>query len=156
MIALLCLLAGAVVTSSPETQVSAVLDDWHAAASAADEERYFAHFAPHAVFLGTDATERWDVEEFRRYAHPYFAKGKAWSFRAVERHVTFSPDGSVAWFDEKLDTPNLGPSRGSGVLVKISGRWKIAHYDLSVPIPNDLMKEIKNRIEQFSAAPAKR
>ena len=95
----------------------------------ADEERYFAHFAPHAVFLGTDATERWDVEEFRRYAHPYFAKGKAWSFRAVERHVTFSPDGSVAWFDEKLDTPNLGPSRGSGVLVKISGRWKIAHYD---------------------------
>ena len=146
----------ALALSSRDSQVSAVLDDWHAAAAAADEARYFGHFAPNAVFLGTDATERWTVEEFRRYAHPYFAKGKAWSFKAVERHIAFSPDGAVAWFDEKLDTPNLGPSRGSGVLVKISGRWKITHYDLSVPIPNDLMKEIKNRIEQFSVAPAKR
>jgi len=135
--------------SSPDSQVSAVLDDWHAAAAAADEARYFGHFAEKAVFLGTDATERWTVEEFRRYAHPYFAKGKAWSFKAIERHVAFSPDGSVAWFDEKLDTPNLGPSRGSGVLVKVGGDWKIAHCDLSVPIPNDLMKEFKERIEQY-------
>lgn len=127
--------------------VTAVLDDWHAAAAAADEGRYFGHFAPGGVFLGTDATERWTVGEFRRYAHPYFAKGKAWSFRAVSRHVAFSKDGAVAWFDEALDTPNLGPARGSGVLVKTSEGWKIAHYDLSVPIPNDLMKEVKERIE---------
>ena len=131
---------------SEEAAVSAVLDDWHAAAAAADESRYFAHFAPDAVFLGTDATERWTVEEFRRYAHPYFAKGKAWSFKAIERHISFSPDRSVAWFDEKLDTPNLGPARGSGVLVR-RGRLEIAQYDLSVPIPNALMKEIKQRIE---------
>jgi hypothetical protein len=137
------------LTLSQEAQVSAVLDDWHSAAAAADEARYFGHFAANAVFLGTDATERWTVEEFRRYAHPYFAKGKAWSFKPVERHVAFSPDGSVAWFDEKLDTPNLGPSRGSGVLVKVGGDWKIAHYDLSVPIPNDLMKEFKEKIEQY-------
>jgi ketosteroid isomerase-like protein len=126
-----------------------VLDDWHAAAAAADEARYFGHFAPEAVFLGTDAAERWTVEEFRRYAHPYFAKGKAWSFKPVERHVSFSPDRSVAWFDERLETPNLGPARGSGVLVRIAGDWKIAHYDLSVPIPNDLMKDFKERIEQY-------
>jgi ketosteroid isomerase-like protein len=134
-------------TTPDEAAVAAVLDDWHAAAAAADEARYFAHFAPGAVFLGTDAAERWTVEEFRRYAHPYFAKGKAWSFKAVERHVSFSPDRSVAWFDERLDTPNLGPARGSGVLVRAAGAWKIAHYDLSVPIPNALLKEIKERIE---------
>ena len=134
----------------PEKAVSDVLEDWHAAAAAADEARYFAHFTPDAVFLGTDATERWTAEEFRKYAHPYFAKGKAWSFRAVSRHVAFSKDGSVAWFDEALDTPNLGPSRGSGVLVRTQEGWKIAHYDLSVPIPNDLMKEIKERIESAS------
>src|SRR5450755_2629495 len=136
---------------SPEADVAAVLDDWHAAAAAAQEERYFGHFAAGAVFLGTDATERWTVEEFRLYAHPYFAKGKAWSFRAVSRHVAFSKDGAVAWFDEALDTPNLGPARGSGVLVRsarAAGKdvtWKIALYDLSVPIPNALMKEIKER-----------
>ena len=81
---------------TPEPQVSAVLDDWHSAAAAADEARYFGHFARDAVFLGTDATERWTVEEFRRYAHPHFAKGKAWSFRSVSRHVSFSADGSLA------------------------------------------------------------
>ena len=126
-----------------------MLDDWHRAAAAADEARYFRHFAPNAVFLGTDATERWTVEEFRRYAHPYFAKGKAWSFKPVERHIAFSPDDSVAWFDEKLDTPSLGPSRGSGVLVREKGAWKIAQYNLTVPIPNDLMKEVKDRIEEY-------
>jgi ketosteroid isomerase-like protein len=134
---------------SPESDVAAVLDDWHAAAAAAQEKRYFGHFAAGAVFLGTDATERWTVEEFRRYAHPHFAKGKAWSFKAVERHVAFSGDGSVAWFDEKLDTPNLGPSRGSGVLVRDKGAWKIAQYNLTIPIPNDLMKEVKDRIEAY-------
>jgi ketosteroid isomerase-like protein len=137
---------------SAEAAVAVVLDDWHAAAAAADEARYFGHFAPDAVFLGTDATERWTVEEFRRYAHPYFAKGKAWSFRAVERHLYLSPDRSVAWFDEHLDTPNLGPARGSGVLLRVGGAWKIAHYDLSVPIPNALMKEIKQRIEESGNA----
>jgi ketosteroid isomerase-like protein len=138
-----------------EASVASVLDDWHAAAAAADEARYFGHFAEKAVFLGTDATERWTVEGFRRYAHPYFAKGKAWSFKPVERHVAFSPDGAVAWFDEKLDTPNLGPSRGSGVLTKVGGDWKIAHYDLSVPIPNDLMKDFKERIDQYEKGRAK-
>src|SRR6202162_6190006 len=141
-------LAAAPAAPSGEAAVAAVLDDWHAAAAAADESRYFGHFAPGAVFLGTDATERWNVEEFRRYAHPYFAKGKAWSFKAVERHVSFSPDRSVAWFDELLDTPNLGPARGSGVLLRVGGGWKIEHFDLSVPIPNGLLKYVKHSIEE--------
>lgn len=151
---LLLMLTGLASTpeASSKAAVAAVLDDWHAAAAAADEARYFAHFAPDAVFLGTDATERWSVEDFRRYAHPYFAKGKAWSFKAVERHISFSPDRSVAWFDERLDTPNLGPARGSGVLVRAADSWRIAHYDLSVPIPNALMKEIKQRIEEIGKA----
>ena len=134
---------------SPETRVSAVLDSWHAAAAAAQEEKYFAFFTADAVFLGTDATERWTRDEFRRYAHPHFAKGKAWSFKAVSRHVSFSADGAVAWFDEALDTPNLGPSRGSGVLVRENDQWRIAQYNLSVPIPNDLMDDFKKRIEGF-------
>ena len=155
MIVLVLLLAAAAGSPSPDAQISAVLDDWHAAAAAADEGRYFGHFEAGAVFLGTDGTERWTVDEFRRYAHPYFAKGKAWSFRPVQRHVAFSPDGNVAWFDEDLQTPNLGPSRGSGVLVKKPEGWKIAQYNLSVPIPNALMKEIKERIERFSREPHK-
>jgi uncharacterized protein (TIGR02246 family) len=133
-----------------QAAVAAVLDDWHAAAAAADEPRYFRHFAPDAVFLGTDGSERWTVEEFRRYAHPYFVTGVAWSFKPAGRRIAFSPDGSVAWFDEALNTPNLGPARGSGVLVRIKGAWKIAHYNLSVPIPNALLKDFKQRIEDYA------
>ena len=141
---------------TPESQVSLVLDDWHAAATAADEARYFGHFSRDAIFLGTDATERWTVDEFQRYGHPHFAKGKAWSFKPVSRHVSFSADGSVAWFDEMLDTPNLGPSRGSGVLVRENGQWRIAQYNLSVPIPNDLMDDFKKRIENYLKSGAER
>jgi uncharacterized protein (TIGR02246 family) len=145
----LVLLAAPPTAAPPaDAAVASVLDGWHAAAAAADEQRYFAYFTSDAVFLGTDATERWTRDEFRKYAHPYFAKGKAWSFKSVGRHVVFSPDGKVAWFDESLATPNLGPCRGSGVLLLQNGKWKIAQYNLSLPIPNDLMNQVKALIEK--------
>ena len=127
-------------------QVTAVLDAWHRAAAAADEERYFGYFAANGVFMGTDATERWTVPQFRAWAKPRFAKHKAWNFTPKERHIDFAPGGQTAWFDELLDTPNLGPCRGSGVLVREGGAWKIAQYNLSVPIPNELADGIVNQI----------
>lgn len=131
---------------APERPVAEVLDTWHLAAARADEDQYFSLMTADAVFLGTDATERWGREEFRAWAHPYFAQGRAWSFRAVKRRVTLSRDQKVAWFDEELDTPNLGPARGTGVLVKEGKDWKIAHYNLTVPIPNALMKQVTELI----------
>ena len=144
--------------ADPKVAVSTVLDDWHRAAAAANEARYFSLFTPDAVFMGTDGTERWTVTQFQAWAKPYFTKGKAWSFKSVSRNVFFSKDGQTAWFDEALDTPNLGPARGSGVLVKEPAGWRIAQYNLSVPIPNDLMGEVTNRIATYArtkpAAPA--
>ena len=133
---------------APNT-IGPAIDAWHAAAAAADEDKYFSYFAPDAVFLGTDATERWTRDEFRKFAHPYFAKGKAWDFKSVARWITVAPDRKTAWFDEALATPNLGPCRGSGVLVATSDGWKIAQYNLSIPIPNDLTDEFKKRIEEY-------
>jgi uncharacterized protein (TIGR02246 family) len=135
-----------------ERAVAAVIDDWHAAAAAADEDRYFGHMIEDAVFLGTDATERWSKAQFRAYAHPYFAKGKAWSFRSTRRSVSFSADAKVAWFDEDLATPNLGPCRGTGVLVRNGTSWKIVQYDLSVPIPNAVFGQVKKIIAEAGAA----
>jgi len=129
--------------------ITGVLDAWHAAAAAADEDKYFSYFTPDAVFLGTDPTERWTRDEFRAWAHPYFAKGKAWSFKATSRWVSFASDRTVAWFDEALDTPNMGPCRGSGVLVATTAGWKIAQYNLSIPIPNALTDDVKKRIESY-------
>jgi hypothetical protein len=125
-------------------KLSAVLDSLHDAAAKADFRRYFDCFAPDAVFLGTDATERWTVEEFKAFCKPYFDKGQGWTYtpRKNARHITISPDGSFAWFDELLDNAKYGECRGTGVLRKVqseggnSGLWKIAQYSLSIPIPN--------------------
>lgn len=130
-------------------KVNTVLNDWHNAAAEADFERYFNHFdSESAIFMGTDATERWTVPEFKAYARPYFEAGDAWDFVAVQRHVYFSPNGKTAWFDEELDTPNLGPARGSGILLKRDDGWKIAHYNLTVPIPNSIVYDVVEQVEK--------
>jgi hypothetical protein len=123
-----------------------VIDRMHVLAGKADEARYFELFAETGVFLGTDGKERWTIPEFRAYAHPIFQRGSGWSFRSVRRSIEVH--GDVAWFEEDLATPNLGPARGTGVLVRDArGRWKIAQYNLSVPIPNERFKAVKALIE---------
>jgi len=136
--------------------IAAVLDAWHGAAAAADEEKYFSYFTPDAVYLGTDGAERWSRDEFRVWAHPYFARGRAWSFKAVARWISFAPDRRVAWFDEALETPNLGPCRGSGVLVATEKGWKIAQYNLSIPIPNALADDVRKQIEAYEKHASKK
>lgn len=129
--------------------VNAVLDDWHDAAARADFDRYFDHFAgDSAIFMGTDATERWTVPEFKAYAKPHFERGDAWNFTPEERHVYLSDNGQTAWFDESLDTPNSGPARGSGVLQLKNQEWKIEHYNLSIPIPNTIADTVVSQIEK--------
>ena len=144
---LLCTTLTLAAQTPAHKSIATVLDDWHLAAAQADEVRYFAHLAEDAVFLGTDASERWTKPAFQAWAHTIFQRGKAWSFKATRRVVSLSKNGEVAWFDEDLATPNLGPSRGSGVLSKQGGRWRIEQYNLSVPIPNALMKTVKEQIE---------
>lgn len=133
---------GAALDRGAEAEVAAVLDDFHAAAGAADFDRYFGHFASGGVFLGTDATERWTVERFKAYARPYFRPGGGWTYRPRARHVSFTPDGHTAYFDELLDNAGLGEVRGSGVLVRQNRAWKVAQYNLSIPIPNALADSV--------------
>jgi ketosteroid isomerase-like protein len=138
------------MTPSPaesERDIATVLDDWHDAAAHADEARYFSHLAPNAVFLGTDASERWGVSAFRAYAHPRFAEGRAWRFHSVARHITLCANGDVAWFDESLATERLGPARGSGTLVKTGPTWRISQYDLSLTIPNERFAEVRKILD---------
>ncbi len=129
-------------------RVARVLEDFHAAASEADGQRYFDHFAPSAIFMGTDGSERWNLEAFHAFADPYFSEGKGWTYTALERSVFLSPDGNFAWFDESLNNASYGDVRGSGVLLRQKGRWKIVQYNLSIPLPNDLTKSIIELVRQ--------
>jgi ketosteroid isomerase-like protein len=130
---------------NPSKEIQAieqVLDDFHDAAAQADEARYFGHLAPGAVFMGTDPGERWTREEFRAWAKPYFKDESAWTFIPRDRFVFLGGGDTVAWFDEVAESAHYGACRGTGVLVKRSNVWKIAHYNLTLPIPNDQMKDV--------------
>ena len=122
-------------------QINTVLDSWHKAAAEANFNNYFDAMTDDAVFIGTDATENWNKTAFQTFAKPYFDKGKAWSFTALERNIYFSSDKKTAWFDELLNT-QMKICRGSGVLVLVKGNWKIKHYVLSMTIPNDNTNEV--------------
>ena len=126
--------------------VSATLDALHEAASEAAFDRYFSLYADEAVFLGTDATERWTREEFMDYTKARFDTGTGWTYHMLERHIAIAPGGRTAWFDERLENANLGETRGSGVLVMEGGGWKIAQYNLTIPIPNEMAREVAERI----------
>jgi ketosteroid isomerase-like protein len=129
--------------------VALTLDRLHRAAAEADEQAYFELFAPDAVFLGTDPSERWTRAEFRAWARPYFSAGRGWTYEAVERNVRLSEAGDVAWFDERLRNTSYGECRGTGVAVRIDGRWRIAQYSLSLPVPNELASDLVERIRQL-------
>jgi ketosteroid isomerase-like protein len=111
-----------------------LLDQWHEAAAQADFDTYFSLMTSDAVFIGTDATENWQLADFKAFSKPYFDQGKAWSFSAIERNVYLTD--SIIYFDELLDT-QMGICRGSGVIKMEDGNWKIAHYVLSIAVPND-------------------
>ena len=125
-------------TSSDEEikKINATLDSWHEAAADADFNTYFEMFSKDAIFIGTDATENWTYQDFKAYAKPHFDKGKAWHFTPLERHVFIDEGEQIAWFDELLST-QMKICRGSGVLKKINGQWKITHYVLSMTVPNE-------------------
>lgn len=127
--------------SDEKEQINRTLDAWHKAAAEANFNAYFGLMTEDAIFIGTDPTENWNKKAFQAYSKPYFDKGKAWDFKAIERHVYFDNSGKLVWFDELLNT-QMKICRGSGVLVKIGKEWKIKHYVLSMTIPNDNTNEV--------------
>ena len=151
LVLLLVALAAPLLRADETAAVKAVLDDFHAAAAAADHDRYTALMAEDIVFLGTDAGERWQGRAFADFAEPHFDSGRGWDYRPRDRSIQLSADGSVAWFDELLSHQTLGTCRGSGVLVREDGGWKVAQYNLSVPIPNDLVYGVAEQIRAFEA-----
>ncbi|MDC8103290.1 MULTISPECIES: nuclear transport factor 2 family protein [Chryseobacterium] len=124
-----------------KAEIGTMLDGFNVAAAKADYTAYFNYFADESTFIGTDATEVWDKKAFMVWAKPYFDKKKTWNFTSLKRNVYFSKDGKLAWFDELLDT-QMKICRGSGVVEKINGSWKVKQYVLSVTVPNDVIDKV--------------
>lgn len=144
LLATLTLISGTVTAQknqSDKQAITMVLDNWHKAAAEANFNNYFNALHDNSIFIGTDATENWNKKQFQDFAKPYFDKGRAWNFTALERNIYFDASGKMAWFDELLDT-QMKICRGSGVMVKEGKVWKIKHYVLSMTVPNDNVDEV--------------
>lgn len=129
--------------SSIKEEVNTLLVEWHEAASDANFNDYFRKLDSTSIYIGTAAEEIWTKKQFAAFSKPYFEKGKAWSFKALERTIYISDSGDFVWFDELLNTW-MGTCRGSGVLEKVANSWKIKHYVLSVVIPNEDIQTVIN------------
>ena len=126
-------------------QVNAFVDEWH---DDADNARmaYFDKMAQDGVYIGTDRSELWRRDEFKAWAKKFFERKSAWSFKATRRNVYASADKSVIWFDELLDTPNMGPCMASGVIRKTAKGFEIVHYQLSMAVPNEVAGQVTKLI----------
>jgi len=134
--------------------VNYVMDQWHKAAANADFEAFFACMDEDGYYIGTDESEKWTVKEFKAFCKPYFDRGSAWDFKPFDRGVYVNKKKNIAWIDEKLDTW-MGVCRSSGVLVKTKNGWKIKHYQLSVTVPNDIVRDFIQLVNQYKTKQTK-
>ena len=67
---LLLLTASSIIADDQQAEIDALLDGLHQDAHDANFKTYFARYTSDAIFLGTDKTERWTIEEFKEYAKP--------------------------------------------------------------------------------------
>jgi len=123
-----------------QEDLDALLNGLHLDAHNGNFESYFDRYSSNAVFLGTDKTERWTIEEFKAYAKPAFSDGHGWTYAVIERN--WEGDGNTRWFDEILLNEKLGHCRGTGVVELINGEWKISHYALTMLVPNSIAAKV--------------
>lgn len=130
-----------------EAAINNLMDNWHKAAAKANEDVFFGSMTDSAIYIGTDASERWVKPDFMEWSKAFFERKSAWKFKPSKREIYFSADGRTAWFEEQLDTW-MGVCNGSGVLTHTETGWKIEHYHLSVTVPNDIIKDFIDLVKK--------
>ena len=136
----LALLPAMSLADNQRAAIDALIDGLHQDAHEGNLQTYFDRYTPDAVFLGTDKSERWTIDQFKVYAEPAFEDGHGWTYSVKERN--WEGEGTTRWFDEVLLNEKLGHCRGTGVVELIDGEWKIAHYALTMLVPNDIAAEV--------------
>ena len=136
----LALLPAMSLADNQRAAIDALIDGLHQDAHEGNFHTYFDRYTPDAVFLGTDKSERWTIDQFKVYAEPAFEDGHGWTYSVKERN--WEGEGTTRWFDEVLLNEKLGHCRGTGVVELIDGEWKIAHYALTMLVPNDIAAEV--------------
>ena len=134
------------IKAEDKSDINILLDGLHKDAHKGNFDSYFDRYSSDAIFLGTDKTERWTMQEFKSYAQPAFADGHGWTYKVIERN--WEGEGDTLWFDEILFNKKLGHCRGTGVVQLINDEWKITHYALTMLVPNSIAADIGMQTQQ--------
>ncbi|MFK7949032.1 MAG: nuclear transport factor 2 family protein [Saprospiraceae bacterium] len=134
--------------AEPIYAIDEMMNNWHRAATVADEDVFFGSMTEDCIYIGTDKTERWLRDELKAWSAKYFKRDQAWDFKTIERQIHVSDDDNLAWFNETLDTW-MGVCRSSGVVALVNGEWKLKHYHLSITVPNDVVKDFLELVEKY-------
>jgi hypothetical protein len=134
MVGVLLLVLSVTLRALADTTPDAALDALHKAGADANAAVFEALLAQDVVFLGVGGAGRLKGQAARAYFNEYLAQGNAWAYSSSLRETRVSADGSVAWFDETLEHGQLGLGRATGVLVRSGEGWKVAQYNLTVPV----------------------
>ena len=124
------------------------LERFHRAVTEADLETYIDSWCENGVLLGTAADERKDLDALTAFVEPYFARGQGSPRTALERNVFVAGSGKLAWFDEWLDNAQYPDTVATGVLLEIDGHWRLAHFVLAFPVPNEFLEDLLPRIRE--------
>ena len=146
---LIIILISILINFQEKDKINKVLNNLHEYASEANGVLYFNLFNENAVFFGTDAKERWTIDQFEDYALKRFDNGDGWTYYPISRNIYLDEDKNTAWFDEELINEKYGIFRGTGVLSKKNNEWKINQYNLLLPIPNELLIRYSQEIKSF-------
>lgn len=126
------------------------IDNWHKNASQMNLELYFDAIAENGVYIGTDPEEFWTKSEFKNWVNKTIKLKSGFYFQTIDRNIFFNDEEDMAWFNEKLNT-SIGICHATGVVTQMRNGWKINYYQLSVTVPNELLKpfiELKKTLEK--------
>ena len=154
MLILLIVLFSPPAFADDEADVAAALDALHKAEREGDLEKFLNAFAAEGIFLGTDASEAWTVEDLRRDLGERFATKGGWTFEINERAIGVSDDGRAAWFKEIVHYVRSDYIlRPTGTMIKRDGRWQIAQLHMGIPIPNQMFPPLLQAFHAQAAGP---
>ncbi len=149
-IVLICMSQSSVTKTSAQSddvaQAKASIDQmltrFRNAAENADAKEYFGCLDKDGIFLGTDEKERFTLETLKATFEPYFVKGIGWKRDIKQRYIFVGPSNQIGWFEEHAQRENLGAMRTTGVVRKTDDGWKIVQYNVSFPVPNEVVSDV--------------
>lgn len=121
-----------------EDAILALLNRHHEAAAVKNIEALQDVFSEGALFVGTDDTEKWTRNQLLDALEK---TESGWDMTDCHhRHVYAVPEMlGVATFFETMRHTKYGLLRGSGMVFKELGTWRISLYVLSFSVPNHVV-----------------